>query len=186
MFRNPLLLSLLATSVLGGCGGLNEPRLTARGGYADSTELLRVVFRRLPSADADSLTELTLVAQQTPGISDAGRYQHPEGMMLRFEPALDADDVAFIAGWDDVFVLPGPSDEDPYVLSLFQQIRPLAGSYQQLSLSIPKSGVWTIFAEVDDPPRGPFPKWGNGATGAYPLVDYPVKVNSLTVIDKRE
>lgn len=186
MFRNVLLVGLSAMSALG-CGGFTEPpQLTAAGGYADTTVLLRAVFERLPSADADGLTELALQARRTPGISDAGRYQNPEGMMLRFDPALDAEDVAFIAGWDDVFILPGPSDADPYVLSLFQQIRPLAGSYQQLSLTFPTAGTWKIFAEVDDPPRGPFPKWGNGATGAYPLVDYPVKVNTLTVVDKRE
>lgn len=161
-------------------------RLTPEGGYASSTELLRAIFRRLPSVGPDELTELAAQAQRTPGVADAGRYQDPEGMMLRFSPPLDAEDVAFIAGWDDVFVLPGPTDEDPYVLSLFQQIRPLAGSYQQITFALPKSGAWRIFAEVDDPPSGPFPRWGNGATGAYPLVDYPVKVDSLTVVDKRE
>lgn len=162
------------------------PNPTASGGYEDSRELLRAVFRLLPSAGPDELTQLAGHARRTPGVVDAGRYENPDGMVLRFAPPVDGEELAFIAGWDDVFVLPGPSAADPYVLSLFQRTRDYSGSYQQVSFAIPKAGAWRLFAEVEEPPSGPFPKWGTGATGAYPLVDYPVRVNSLTVIDKRQ
>ncbi|MEL6984294.1 MAG: amidohydrolase family protein, partial [Actinomycetota bacterium] len=54
----------------------------------------------------DTLTELAAQAQKTPGVADAGRYENPDGLVLRFAPPIDAEEVAFIAGWDDVFVLP--------------------------------------------------------------------------------
>ncbi|MEM1031704.1 MAG: hypothetical protein AAF928_07465 [Myxococcota bacterium] len=168
------------------CGGASTTTgRTEDGAYAARDDLLRHLFRRLPSAEPKTLTELTRHARQTPGIADAGRYADPDGMQLTFSPPLDAEALAFMADWEDVFVLPGPLDRDPYVLVLFRRLTDHSASFARMSFDVPEAGHWRVFAEVDVPPTGPFPTFGTGATGAYPLVDYPVNVDRLTVVDRR-